>query len=88
MGKYVYRVSELVTDNNILIGIGLNLDITRHKIDQIRDDNPRFIHMAAIEIIEKSRLEIGNDVLFIEHLNGAFKEMGLETIQDIPQPPL
>ncbi len=85
----MYRVSKLVTDDNILMGIGPFLHISTHRVRQIRDDNQRNIKMAAIEMLEKSRQETENDHLFIEQLSEAFTEMGLErNFKEIEKPSL
>ncbi len=77
MDEYVCRLSKLVTDDHLLMGIGCNMDVDVHEIDQIRADNQRDIATASLLVLQKARWKKANDHLFIEQLTEAFTEMKL-----------
>ncbi len=56
--KYLRSVSKLITNDSLLIDIGVNLDLTAGEIDAIRTDNPNYIVNAGYKLLLQWRKNI------------------------------
>ncbi len=77
--SYLHQVACLITTEQILFDIGMELDISHRDITRIQVDNPKDIHTAAIKLLMKWKKSFIHDdpSLLKETIADAFKNAGL-----------